>query len=88
MVGVSEKNSDAVKKSPSSSPFLQLPVQIKNTMDFDTYRRFLGVPRMLDIQLKAPGASPEELKNYPARLSKEGKDPESPPRNTPTHSSQ
>jgi hypothetical protein len=75
MVRVNGAKEDGVKNSSSSSAFLQLPVHIENTMDFDTYRRFLAVPRMLDVQLKAPDASTEDVKAYPARLSKEGKFP-------------
>jgi len=50
----------------------QLPVVV-DSMNLDTYSRFLEVPGLLNVQLKAPDATAEELRQYPARLSKEGK---------------
>jgi hypothetical protein len=46
---------------------------VADSMSLDTYSEFLKVPGLLNVQLKAPGATAEELRQYPARLSKEGK---------------
>jgi len=50
----------------------QLPVVI-DSMNVDTYSRFLKVPGLLNVQLKAPGATAERMRQHPARLSMEGK---------------
>ena len=52
----------------------QLPVHIEDTMNFETYTDFLQVPRLLNVQLRAPGATGEQLQQHPARLSREGRE--------------
>lgn len=39
----------------------------------DTYSKFLRTPGFLSIQLRAEGATTEDLLQFPARISKEGK---------------
>ena len=43
-------------------------------MNFETYTEFLQVPRLLSVQLQAPGATGEQLEQHPARLSREGRE--------------
>lgn len=71
MVGVSPEPKPAAKDGP-----VRLPVHIEDTMNFETYLDFLQVPRMMDVQLRSPGASQLELETYPARTSKEGRPPD------------
>ena len=60
--------------SPEDGMLVQLPVHIEDTMNFETYIEFLQVPRLLNVQLRAPGATGQQLEQHSARLSREGRE--------------